>query len=116
MYLGKAEEFLLAARDSRDAGYVLAATSLAVHAAINASDAICGARTGQRAAGGEHAQAIELLTRAGREGKEAVRILERLMPLKNRAEYEPRDVPEATASRAVDQAERILQIARQVTG
>jgi hypothetical protein len=38
------------------------------------------------------------------------------MPLKNRAEYEPREVPKATASRAVDHAERILQIVRQVTG
>ena len=115
-YLGKAEEFLLAARESRDAGYALAATSLAVHAAINASDAICGVRTGQRAAGSDHAEAIELLTRAGREGKEAARILTRLIPLKNRAEYEPRDVPKATATRAVDQAEKVLQIARQVAG
>jgi hypothetical protein len=31
-YLGKAEEFLAAARESRDAGYSMAATSLAVHA------------------------------------------------------------------------------------
>ena len=50
-YLGKAEEFLVAARQSLDAGYTLAATSLAVHAGISAGDAICGARTGRRAAG-----------------------------------------------------------------
>ena len=46
-YLGKAEEFLVAARQSLAAGYTLAATSLAVHAAISAGDAISGARTGQ---------------------------------------------------------------------
>jgi len=113
-YLGKAEEFLAAARQSLDAGYTLAAASLAVHAGISAGDAICGARTGQRAAGADHSQAISLLGNAGREGKDAARLLTRLMPLKNRAEYEPQDVPKATATRAVELAERIVQIARQV--
>jgi HEPN domain-containing protein len=115
-YLGKAEEFLVAARESLTAGHALAATSLAVHAAISAGDAISGARTGQRAAGTDHAQAASLLGQAGREGKDAARLLTRLMPLKNRAEYEPHDVPKATATRAVDQAERIVRIARQVVG
>lgn len=113
-YLGKAEEFLLAARQSLVAGHALAATSLAVHAAISAGDAISGARTGQRAAGTEHAQAAVLLGQAGREGRDAARLLARVMPLKNRAEYEPQDVPKATATRAVEQADRIVQIARQV--
>jgi hypothetical protein len=113
-YLGKAEEFLAAARESLDAGYSMAATSLAVHAGISASDAICGARTGQRPAGGEHGQAVSLLNRAGREGTDAARILTRLMPLKNRAEYDPDDVPKAMARRAVEQADRIVGIARHV--
>jgi HEPN domain-containing protein len=113
-YLAKAEEFLAAASDSLEAGRALAATSLAVHAGISASDAICGARTAQRAAGADHAQAAALLAQAGREGKDAAQLLTRLMPLKNRAEYEPQDVSKTTASRAVKQAERIVQIARQV--
>jgi hypothetical protein len=113
-YLGKAEEFLVAASESLQAGHSLAATSLAVHAGISASDAICGARTGQRAAGSDHGQAVALLGQAGREGKDAARLLTRLMPLKNGAEYEPQDVPKASATRAVEQAERIVQIARQV--
>ena len=113
-YLGKAEEFLVTAIESLQAGHLLAATSLAVHAGISASDAICGARTGQRAAGSDHGQAVALLGQAGREGKDAARLLTRLMPLKNRAEYEPQDVPRASATRAVEQAERIVQIARQV--
>lgn len=113
-YLGKAEEFLAAARESLGAEHRLAATSLAVHAGISACDAICGARTGQRAAGSDHGQAASLLGKAGLEGRDAARILARLMPLKNRAEYEPADVPRATAKRAVDQAERIVQIARLV--
>lgn len=113
-YLGKAEEFLAAARESLTAGHMLAATSLAIHAAISGGDAICGARTGQRAAGADHSQAAALLAQAGREGRDAAHLLTRLMPLKNRAEYEPRDVSKATATRAVDQAERIVQIARAV--
>jgi hypothetical protein len=92
----------------------VAATSLAVHAGVSACDAICGARTGQRAAGSDHGQAVELLNQAGREGKDAGRVLTRLVPLKNRAEYEPEDVPKMMAGRAVDQAERIVQIARTV--
>lgn len=113
-FLGKAEEFLTAARESLEAGHTLASTSLAVHAGISAGDAISGARTGQRAAGQDHAQAATLLNGAGSEGKDAARILTRLLPLKNRAEYEPDDVPKATARRAVEQAERIVRIARQV--
>jgi hypothetical protein len=113
-YLGKAEEFLAAARDSLNAGHSLAATSLAVHAGINACDAICGMRTGKRAAGSDHGHAATLLDQAGREGKDAARLLTRLIPLKNRAEYEPEDVPRATAKRAVEQAEKIVAIARTV--
>jgi hypothetical protein len=36
------------------------------------------------------------------------------MSLKNRAEYEPEDVPKTTAKRAVDHAERIVELARSV--
>ncbi len=114
IYLGKAEEFLVAARDSLEADHSLATTSLAVHAGISAGDAICGARTGQRAAGSDHSQVLALLSQAGREGTDAARVLTRLMPLKNRAEYEPEDVPKPTAKHAVEHAERIVQIARQV--
>jgi hypothetical protein len=57
---------------------------------------------------------VSLLNRAGREGTDAARILTRLMPLKNRAEYEPDDVTKATARRAVEQADRIVGVARQV--
>jgi hypothetical protein len=113
-YLGKAEEFLAAARENLDAGYPLAATSLAVHAGISACDAICGARIGQRAAGSAHDEAVTLLQHAGREGKEAARGLTRLTPIKNRAEYEPEGVPKATARRAVDQADKIVAVARTV--
>ena len=45
-YLLKAEEFRAAATSELEAGRAIAATSLAIHAAINAADAVCGARVG----------------------------------------------------------------------
>lgn len=55
-YAGKAEEYADAAANELDAGRYIAATSLAVHAGINAADAVCGARLGHRAAGDDHDQ------------------------------------------------------------
>lgn len=46
-YMGKAEEYLAAASSELEAGRAIAATSLAIHAAINAADVVTGHRTGQ---------------------------------------------------------------------
>jgi hypothetical protein len=43
-YAGKAEEYADAAASEIEAGRSIAATSLAIHAGINAADAVCGAR------------------------------------------------------------------------
>ena len=99
------------ARASRPV-YSLAATSLAVHAGISACDAICGARTGStRAPAAITVKPSRSSSKRGAKARTRRALLTRLMPLKNRAEYEPQDVPKATATRAVDQAERIVQIA-----
>jgi hypothetical protein len=113
-YLGKAEEYLDAARDSLAAERAIAATSLAVHAGINAADAICAARLGKRAAGTDHHEAGELLEQAGTDGIEAGRSLRRLLPLKTKAEYEPDDVALPTAGRAVGWAAAVVAVARRV--
>lgn len=113
-YLAKAEEFLLVAEDCIVAARYIAATGNAVHAAINAADAVCGARTGQRPAGQDHAQAIELLRQAGADGYELAKHLARLLPLKTRAEYEPDDVPKGVASKAVESARKAVVVARRV--
>lgn len=60
-YLDKAEEFLAAATAELEAGRSIAATSLAIHAAINAADAVTGSRTGRRAAGQDHDEVRALL-------------------------------------------------------
>jgi hypothetical protein len=64
-YAGKAEEYADTAASELEAGCYIAATSLAIHAGINAADAVCGARLGERAAGEDHDQVLTLLRQAG---------------------------------------------------
>lgn len=113
-YLAKAEEFLASARDDLAASRMTAATSLAVHAGICASDAVAGTRLGKRSAGDGHNEALTLLRLSGEDGIELARILARLIALKPKAEYDPTDIPPATARQAVDWAHRCVNIARKV--
>lgn len=103
-FAGKAQEFADAAASELEAGRFIAATSLAVHAGINAADAVCGARLGQRCAGEDHSQVLALLAGAGPDGAEIERELRRLLPLKTKTEYEPDDVSPSTATKAVERA------------
>ncbi|MGI8775306.1 MAG: hypothetical protein ACR2KQ_09915, partial [Actinomycetota bacterium] len=70
-YAAKAEEYLEAAeRDLEDRRHN-AATSAAVHAGVNAADAISGALRGMRSADADHGRAVDLLEASGKDGKEA---------------------------------------------
>ena len=113
-YVTKAEEYAAAASNELEAERSIAATSLAIHAAINAADAVCGARLGKRATGPDHDQALVLLDQAGTDGAALAKELRRLLPLKTKAEYDPDDIPLSAASRAVDRAHRCVAIARRV--
>lgn len=113
-YAGKADEYAAAAAAELAAERYIAATSLAIHGAINAADAVCGARLGQRAAGEDHDQVLVLLRQAGPEGAAIERELRRLLPLKTKAEYEPDDVAAGTAAKAVERAARCVVVARAV--
>jgi len=113
-YATKAEEFAEAAASDLEAGRNIAATSLAIHAAINSADAVCGARLGQRAAGEDHDRVLALLRQAGRDGAEVERELRRLLPLKTKTEYEPDDIAPSVAAKAVERAERCTSVARRV--
>ncbi|MBU1227320.1 MAG: HEPN domain-containing protein [Actinobacteria bacterium] len=115
-YLAKATEFLMAATAELEAGRSIAATSLAIHAGINAADAVCGARLAERAAGQAHREIIKLLGRAGDDGSELAKDLQRLLPLKTTAEYEPDDISPSKASTAVERAGRCVNVARRVVG
>lgn len=113
-YLEKADEFLAAASDELAAGRFIAATSLAIHAAINAADAVTGSRTGRRAAGQDHEEVRSLLRESGKDGAELEKDLGRLLPLKTKAEYEPDDVAASEAKRAVERAGRCVAVAKRV--
>ncbi len=113
-YTGKAEDYADAAASEVHAGRYIAATSLAIHAGINAADAICGARLGERAAGDDHDQVLTLLRQAGADGTKLEKELRRLLPLKTKAEYEPDDVAPGVATKAVERAQRCVAIARSV--
>lgn len=113
-YAGKAQEYVDAAASEIEAERFIAATSLAVHAGINASDAVCGARLGERAAGDSHDQVLALLRTAGKDGIAIEKELRRLLPLKTQAEYEPDDVAAGVATKAVERAQRCVAIAQAV--
>lgn len=113
-YAGKAQEYADAAADEVDAERYIAATSLAIHAAINAADAVCGTRLGERAAGEAHDQVLALLRTAGTDGLAVEKELRRLLPLKTKTEYEPDDVAAGVAIKAAERAQRCVAVARSV--
>lgn len=113
-YAGKAQEYVDAAASEVEADRYVAATSLAIHAAINAADAVCGARLGQRAAGDDHDHVLALLRQAGPDGAKIEKELRRLLPYKTTAEYEPDDVSPIAAAKCVERAQRCVAVARLV--
>ena len=113
-HLYEAEEYVAAAENELTEERGIAATSPAIHAAINAADAVCGVRLGKRAAGTDHDQVIALLGKSGKDGSEFAKDLRRLLPLKTKAEYDPDDFPLSAASKAVGRARRCVAVARRV--
>ncbi|MCP3912014.1 MAG: DNA-binding protein [Actinomycetia bacterium] len=113
-YAGKAQEYADAAASELESERYFAATSLAIHAAINASDAVCGARLGKRAAGEDHDQVLTLLKQAGPDGAAVEKDLRRLLPLKTKAEYEPDDIAAGVATKAVERSQRCVAVAQAV--
>lgn len=110
-YALKAEEYAEAAASELKSRRYIAATSLAIHAAINASDVVCGARLGERAAGEDHDQVLILLQYAGPDGTKIANDLRRLLPLKTKAEYDSDNVALGVAKKAVERAQRCVAIA-----
>lgn len=113
-YAGKATEFLAVARHALAEGSYVAATSLAIHAGVNAADAVCVARLGERAAGQAHDEVRALLKGAGRDGADVAKHLSRLLPLETKAEYDADDIPRTTAQNAVRWASRAVETAERV--
>ncbi len=113
-YAARAEEYLEAAAQDLKDGRHSAATSAAVHAGINAADAITGTLRGIRSSDPDHGRAVDLLEASGKDGKDASKYLARLIPLKSKAEYDPGTVPRSKAESAVKSASRLVEIARRL--
>jgi fructose-specific component phosphotransferase system IIB-like protein len=113
-YLTKAHEFLAAAENSFNLDNRVAATGNAVNAGILAADAIAASRAGQ-VWKGEHARAANHLEKVGgSDGKRAATHLRRLLPLKNRAQYDPDPVSVRDAKAALLAAKGIMATADDV--
>ena len=103
-----------AAHDGLELEPYNAATSAAVHAGINATDAICGTTLGIRSTSPDHAAVLDLLSQAGTEGRKAAASLSRLISVKSQAEYDPSPISRSRAAAATRAAEKILEIARRL--
>ena len=114
--LAQAEAFLVAAtlviEDGTDTANPGVAASLAVLAAIAASDAACCARLGARARGQAHAEAVGLVRTVVPHGAAMAKDLQRLVARKDAVHYGATLITSAEASRMVGWATRLVQRAR----
>lgn len=113
-HLAKAQEFLEAAQAALDALWLNAAVSSAVTAGINAEDALCFAMAGRSTAADDHKSAVNELRALGSAGREPATVLDRLLGLKDRAQYDRRGVTAADAQAAVRRANVLVQTAERV--
>jgi hypothetical protein len=91
-----------------------AAASCAVIAGIAASDAACCKALGERMRSQDHRDAIDLLRKVSPGGTEAARRLERLLGLKDQAQYGFEDIGGQRLSSAVRHARALVTFAAEV--
>jgi hypothetical protein len=115
-HLGKAREFLDAARLELDAELFTAAASSAVLAGINAKDTICLRLTGRTGKSEDHRAAVPELAAAGPAGKALESTFRRLLALKTTAQYQAAPISRTDATKAVEWATRMFGAARDVAG
>lgn len=113
-HLNKAKEFLEAAQAALEAGWNNAASSNAVTAGINAKDALCFALAGASTASDDHTTAVKELRDVGGAARAVAVDLDRLLGVKDRAQYDRRDVTTADAKAALRRSERLVTAAEQV--
>lgn len=110
-YLGKADEFLAAAKTALADEQNDAALLLAIHAGISACDAVTVALGGLRSTDPDHLRAADLLETVARlsdEVKDRSDQLRSLLKLKNLVEYEDRRVSAKEADTGTRRAERFV--------
>lgn len=106
--LAKADEFLSVADVALGAECFDAAVSLAVSAAVNASDALCLEAAGRYSTTSNHADALALLRQCGVAGTSASKNLQRVLKLKTKAQYSSNRCKAKEAEDAYMYAERVL--------
>lgn len=110
-HLGKAEQFLDAARSTFDTGAFDAAMLNAIHAGISAADSVCVVLAGIRSADPDHVRAADLLEEVG-QGVAAFRDkskqLRQLVSKKTQVEYQGRRARAPDARDALRRAERLV--------
>lgn len=104
-FLGKAVEFLEAAKWSLDQNFLAPAVGNAVHAGISGADALCAAKAGETSSS-EHADAV---AKVRHHDVQVARCLSRLLKMKTRAEYDPQEPSPQQAKEAVESAERLVK-------
>jgi hypothetical protein len=97
-----------------DAHWHNAAASNAVTARINAKDALCFAMAGHSTAADDHRSAVNELRALGSAGRQPATALDRLLGLKDRAQYEQRGVSAMDAQAAVRRASTLVDTAERI--
>lgn len=113
-HLTKAREFLQAAHFNLDLELFNAATSDAVVSGINSKDAICLRLTGTTKKPDNHNEAVAELKGAGPAGASLAPTLNRLLRLKTKSQYQSASVAKSDATKAVEWASRVLEVAEEV--
>lgn len=113
-YLGKAREYLETAQDSLDLERPTAAAGNAIHAGINAKDAVVTALTGTTAKTRDHGTAAAELRRslAGRaDAAAAEKALRELISMKGDVEYGTTAPTTAQATQLARRARTLVELA-----
>ncbi len=110
----KAEEFLRTAEQALAERWYSPAAGNAVHAGINACDAILGLRVGERAAGQDHDEVVRMVAALPQIGADAANRLRRLLSVKTRAEYDPTPVSATDATQACERARVLVELAQRI--
>lgn len=107
--LAKAKDFHLMAMIAQDGELWDAAVSLAVSAAVNASDAICVVSLGDYPRGRDHGEAVNVLRKAGFD--RAASSLGKVLAVKDKAQYSGSRCSRSDGENAVKRAERLITAA-----
>lgn len=114
-HLAKAREFLEAAELTNDMELFNAAASNAVTSGINSKDAICLSLTGRTRKTDNHAEAVVEVKAAGPAGREISTTFSRLLKLKSKSQYQSSPISAVDASKSIEWASRMLDVAQRVS-